>query len=136
MPPLSSRAAERNESFVLRLARECGESPESTSVEIQERPEQLNHFRYGGIAQLGERLLCKQEVNGSIPFISTMQPDAARTARREEKSGRQLENWLRKGKSAAAESRELGRLPRDGTDCDRGYVAKGTGSLEAGDMGL
>ena len=27
--------------------------------------------RYGGIAQLGERLLCKQEVNGSIPFIST-----------------------------------------------------------------
>ena len=26
---------------------------------------------YGGIAQLGERLLCKQEVNGSIPFIST-----------------------------------------------------------------
>ena len=25
----------------------------------------------GGIAQLGERLLCKQEVNGSIPFIST-----------------------------------------------------------------
>ena len=29
--------------------------------------------RYGGIAQLGERLLCKQEVNGSIPFISTIQ---------------------------------------------------------------
>jgi hypothetical protein len=28
--------------------------------------------QYGGIAQLGERLLCKQEVNGSIPFISTM----------------------------------------------------------------
>ena len=27
--------------------------------------------QYGGIAQLGERLLCKQEVNGSIPFIST-----------------------------------------------------------------
>ena len=25
----------------------------------------------GGIAQLGERLPCKQEVNGSIPFIST-----------------------------------------------------------------
>ena len=28
----------------------------------------------GGIAQLGERLPCKQEVNGSIPFISTKNP--------------------------------------------------------------
>ena len=27
--------------------------------------------RDGGIAQLGEHLLCKQGVNGSIPFIST-----------------------------------------------------------------
>ena len=27
--------------------------------------------RYGGIAQLGEHLLCKQGVNGSIPFTST-----------------------------------------------------------------
>ena len=26
---------------------------------------------YGGIAQLGEHLLCKQGVIGSIPFIST-----------------------------------------------------------------
>ncbi len=26
---------------------------------------------YGGVAQLGERLLCKQEVIGSIPFTST-----------------------------------------------------------------
>ena len=25
----------------------------------------------GGVAQLGERLLCKQEVVGSIPFTST-----------------------------------------------------------------
>ena len=25
----------------------------------------------GGVAQLGERLLCKQEVIGSIPFTST-----------------------------------------------------------------
>ncbi len=28
-------------------------------------------FRNGGVAQLGERLLCKQEVIGSIPFTST-----------------------------------------------------------------
>ncbi len=27
--------------------------------------------RYGGLAQLVERLLCKQEVSGSIPLIST-----------------------------------------------------------------
>jgi hypothetical protein len=27
---------------------------------------------YGGVAQLGERLLCKQEVIGSIPFTSTI----------------------------------------------------------------
>ncbi len=26
----------------------------------------------GGVAQLGERLLCKQEVIGSIPFTSTI----------------------------------------------------------------
>ena len=28
--------------------------------------------RYGGLAQLGERLPCKQEVSGSIPLISTI----------------------------------------------------------------
>ena len=28
--------------------------------------------RYGGVAQLGEHLLCKQGVIGSIPIISTM----------------------------------------------------------------
>jgi hypothetical protein len=31
----------------------------------------------GGIAQLGERLLCKQEVIGSIPFASTSLPSEA-----------------------------------------------------------
>ena len=30
-----------------------------------------NPKRYGGIAQLGEHLLCKQGVSGSIPLIST-----------------------------------------------------------------
>ena len=28
--------------------------------------------QYGGIAQLGEHLLCKQGVKGSNPFISTI----------------------------------------------------------------
>ena len=27
---------------------------------------------YGGLAQLGERLPCKQEVTGSIPVLSTI----------------------------------------------------------------
>ena len=27
--------------------------------------------KYGGVAQLGEHLLCKQGVSGSIPLIST-----------------------------------------------------------------
>ena len=33
-----------------------------------------HHFKeplYGGLAQLGERLPCKQEVTGSIPVLST-----------------------------------------------------------------
>ena len=30
---------------------------------------------YGGLAQLGERLPCKQEVSGSIPLISTNKRD-------------------------------------------------------------
>ena len=44
------------------------------------RKEMMDHFwptaskradGYGGLAQLGERLPCKQEVSGSIPLIST-----------------------------------------------------------------
>ena len=35
-------------------------------------------FDDGGLAQLGERLPCKQEVSGSIPLISTRQTKALR----------------------------------------------------------
>lgn len=28
--------------------------------------------KFGGLAQLGERLLCTQEVSGSIPLVSTI----------------------------------------------------------------
>jgi hypothetical protein len=57
----------------------AGESKDAPEVRKEssrsgvENDQQLNRApeRYGGIAQLGERLLCKQEVNGSIPFIST-----------------------------------------------------------------
>ena len=41
----------------------CGQS----KVECESTVQAL----HGGIAQLGEHLLCKQGVNGSIPFIST-----------------------------------------------------------------
>ena len=34
---------------------------------------------YGGLAQLGERLPCKQEVSGSIPLISTNIPEVKNT---------------------------------------------------------
>ena len=35
----------------------------------------------GGLAQLGERLPCKQEVSGSIPLISTKYGPIAQLAR-------------------------------------------------------
>ena len=34
-------------------------------------PKQLRIPGFGGLAQLGERLPCKQEVTGSIPVLST-----------------------------------------------------------------
>ena len=36
-----------------------------------------NAERHGGIAQLGEHLLCKQGVKGSNPFISTIWADSS-----------------------------------------------------------
>ena len=37
----------------------------------QQKRDALCSIEYGGVAQLGEHLLCKQGVIGSIPFIST-----------------------------------------------------------------
>ena len=58
----------------------------------------------GGVAQLGERLLCKQEVIGSIPFTSTTDatrfrallstPAAALFAPREGRGGQELVFFL------------------------------------------
>ncbi len=33
------------------------------------------HSKFGDVAQLGERVLCKHEVVGSNPIISTSMPD-------------------------------------------------------------
>ena len=42
-------------------------------VRIQPDPPGISRCaEYGGVAQLGERLLCKQDVIGSIPFTSTI----------------------------------------------------------------
>ena len=41
------------------------------AVPVQVRPGVPLFLFIGAIAQLGERLFCKQEVNGSIPFSST-----------------------------------------------------------------
>jgi hypothetical protein len=48
--------------------------------------ERQQNWNGGAIAQLGERLLCKQEVIGSIPIGSTSKPQArgARYEAREE----------------------------------------------------
>ena len=37
----------------------------------QQKRDALCSIEYGGVAQLGEHLLCKQGVIGSNPFIST-----------------------------------------------------------------
>ena len=41
-----------------------------TKEEVEQKPSG-QPYKYGGVAQLGEHLLCKQGVIGSIPFIST-----------------------------------------------------------------
>ena len=43
----------------------------------------------GGVAQLGEHLLCKQGVIGSIPFISTTFPKKGKRGTSEETSGKE-----------------------------------------------
>ena len=53
---------------------------------------------YGGIAQLGEHLLCKQGVSGSIPLISTKglreapKPEYGKRRRRGARANRKPDN--------------------------------------------
>ena len=53
--------------------------------------------KVGAVAQLGERLLCKQEVIGSIPFSSTIV--------------REDDGWGRGERSRTAEDKGLGLTP-------------------------
>ena len=43
--------------------------------------------KHGGVAQLGEHLLCKQGVIGSIPFISTTRRESGKSSREGGKKG-------------------------------------------------
>ena len=52
--------------------RECTDVHDRWSEEAQRRIKEKYVARRGVIAQLGERLPCTQEVNGSIPFNSTI----------------------------------------------------------------
>ena len=64
---------------------------------------------YGGVAQLGEHLPCKQGVKGSIPFISTIAAKAAKTKTEETKrkqSGNPKERERRKSEPEQREVRK------------------------------
>ena len=50
--------------------------------------------RNGGLAQLGERLPCKQEVSGSIPLISTRKD---KEGQRTERAGSKAGSWQQSG---------------------------------------
>ena len=92
----------------------------------REKNQSVESLPYGGIAQLGERLLCKQEVNGSIPFISTSRRESACTARREEKSGR-------KAGSGGTVDRRSQRFRNSYRVSARGKAARETGKQKRGE---
>jgi hypothetical protein len=48
----------------------------------------------GAVAQLGERLLCKQEVDGSIPFSSTSRGLRPRGIRAQVSGWRRPDSWF------------------------------------------
>ena len=56
---------------VAQLGRALGLGPRGRRFESC-LPDSNNYYIYGGLAQLGERLLCTQEVSGSIPLVSTI----------------------------------------------------------------
>ena len=55
--------------------------PTTSQAKVRSKSEEVSYslftityyLKYGGLAQLGERLPCKQEVTGSIPVLSTKQ---------------------------------------------------------------
>ena len=76
----------------------------------------------GGVAQLGERLLCKQEVIGSIPFTSTtLTPQA---------SGGELRlTKLNRGGPTALEQTSFRTAPSGAVGCGGGIAVAGSLTL-------
>ena len=66
----SCRARQYIKREVAQLGRALGLGPRGRRFESC-LPDLL-YIVYGGLAQLGERLLCTQEVSGSIPLVSTI----------------------------------------------------------------
>ena len=56
--------------LILRVCKE--EIPERTFTMVEKEIRRRHRRRYGGVAQLGEHLPCKQGVRSSILLISTM----------------------------------------------------------------
>ena len=63
------RATVREDSPVLTLTE--GERRNLLSRMSRKKVKRVHHIKYGGVAQLGEHLPCKQGVMGSNPIIST-----------------------------------------------------------------
>ena len=65
----------------------------------------LNRELVGGLAQLGERLPCKQEVSGSIPLISTkgvsLRPHSKRALNGKSKQSGVTELWTKRASDTA-----------------------------------
>ncbi len=84
----------------MKIAPRSGTEPEVGSLFNFEGPEkeylkgrgtEPPESEYGGVAQLGEHLLCKQGVIGSNPFISTS-PEAGQPRRCQEEGRRAVGN--------------------------------------------
>ena len=63
-------------------------------------------YKYGGVAQLGEHLPCKQGVMGSIPIISTISSQSIRSMLGEEIERMRLET-IRKNVSFYSHTRSV-----------------------------
>ena len=57
---------------VAQFGRALGLGPRGRRFESCLPDRNFNYIKIWGLAQLGERLLCTQEVSGSIPLVSTI----------------------------------------------------------------
>jgi hypothetical protein len=116
-PPLTQRCASQSEDAALGQARarlflnRAAHAGGASTAAAARR----NQGCAGGVAQLGERLLCKQEVIGSIPFTSTTD----RTMR----SNVRVKARQRRSCAARAQSATAALLRRESSKRDSGALA-------------